>query len=55
MPIGEALDFSNAMAALNCMSIGARGGIRAESEARHLMARGDRRKLPEFDGRAQST
>ena len=30
MPMGEALDFSNAMAALNCTAIGARGGIRRE-------------------------
>ena len=28
MTMRDALDFSNAMAALNCMSLGARGGIR---------------------------
>jgi hypothetical protein len=28
MPLREALDFSNAMAALNCTALGARGGIR---------------------------
>jgi sulfofructose kinase len=36
------LDFSNAMAALNCMALGARGGIRSESEALELIARGSR-------------
>jgi sulfofructose kinase len=55
MPLGEALDFSNAMAALNCTSIGARGGIRTADEARSLMARGDRRRHPEYDGRARRT
>jgi sulfofructose kinase len=39
----ESLEFSNAMAALNCTALGARGGIAAESEARALMARGERR------------
>jgi len=53
MPIGEALDFSNAMAALNCTAIGARGGIKTNEEARNLMARGDRRAHPEFDGQAR--
>ena len=48
MPIAEALDFSNAMAALNCTAIGARGGIRGVAEARALMSRAERRILPEF-------
>ena len=39
----ESLEFSNAMAALNCTALGARGGIAAESDARTLMARGERR------------
>ena len=34
MPMREALDFSNAMAALNCMALGARGGIRGLEEVR---------------------
>jgi sugar/nucleoside kinase (ribokinase family) len=54
MPIGEALDFSNAMAGLNCTAIGARGGIKSADDARHLMARGDRRKHPDFDGQTRS-
>jgi sulfofructose kinase len=48
MPIGEALDFSNAMAALNCTAIGARGGIKTKVEARQLMARAERKVHPEF-------
>ncbi len=48
MPMREALDFSNAMAALNCMALGARGGIRGLDEARALMARAERRSHPEF-------
>lgn len=45
MPIGEALDFANAMAALNCTAIGARGGIGTAAEARALMGRAERRRL----------
>jgi sulfofructose kinase len=48
MPIGEALDFSNAMAALNCTAIGARGGIRSAADARHLMERAERRTHPDY-------
>ena len=48
MPIADALDFSNAMAALNCMALGARGGIRGVEEARQLMARAERRSHPDF-------
>jgi sugar/nucleoside kinase (ribokinase family) len=36
------LDFSNAMAALNCTVLGARGGIKSQAEAEHLMATGTR-------------
>ena len=42
-PIDEVLEFSNAMAALNCRAMGARGGIAAAGEARRLMAAGERR------------
>jgi sulfofructose kinase len=49
MPMRDALDFSNAMAALNCMAIGARGGIRGFEEARALMTRAERRSRPEFE------
>ena len=48
MPTGEALDFANAMAALNCTAIGARGAIRGVAEVRALMARAERRTHPEF-------
>ena len=40
MPMAEALGFSNAMAALNCTAVGARGGIATLDEARHLLAAG---------------
>lgn len=43
MPIREALDFSCAMAALNCTRLGARGGLAAEPEVRALMASAPRR------------
>ena len=43
MPMRDALEFSNAMAALNCTALGARGGIRGLDEIRALMARAERR------------
>src|SRR5665213_263341 len=43
MPLAEALEFSNAMAALNCTGTGARGHIATIDEVRHLIARGERR------------
>jgi sugar/nucleoside kinase (ribokinase family) len=49
MEIPEALDFSNAMAALNCTSRSALGGIKFEVEARALIARGERRVAREFE------
>jgi sugar/nucleoside kinase (ribokinase family) len=52
MPLRRALDFSNAMAALNCEFMGARGGIRGVEEVRALMACGERRTHPEFAARA---
>ena len=54
MPIAEALGFANAMAALNCTAVGARGGIATLAEARSLMARGERRTQPEIARRAQA-
>lgn len=54
MPMRDALDFSNAMAALNCMALGARGGIRGLEEARALMGRAERRSHPEFAKRSTS-
>ncbi len=51
MPMREALDFSNAMAALNCTALGARGGIRSSADAMALMARAERRSHSEFETR----
>jgi sulfofructose kinase len=48
MPLHEALEFSNAMAALNCTALGARGRIASVEEARALMANGERRSNREF-------
>lgn len=44
----ESLEFSNAMAALNCMAMGARGGIADEEQARALMVRSERRVQSDF-------
>jgi sulfofructose kinase len=60
MPMAEALGFSNAMAALNCTAVGARGAVGAEGiatleEARHLLARGERRVQTDIAGRANRT
>jgi len=44
----DALEFSNAMAALNCTRLGARGGIATAEEARHLIEHGERRSHPDF-------
>jgi sulfofructose kinase len=40
--IDRTLDFSNAMAALNCTALGARGGIKTQADAERLMAAGAR-------------
>jgi sulfofructose kinase len=50
----QTLDFSNAMAALNCMALGARGGIRSMEEAHSLMRRAERRSLRDFEMRARA-
>ena len=42
------LDFSNAIAGLNCTAIGARGGIKTQAEAEHLMATGARHVNPGY-------
>jgi sugar/nucleoside kinase (ribokinase family) len=52
MPMQEALDFSNAMAALNCTALGARGGIRGLDEVAGLMRRAERRGHPDYMLRA---
>lgn len=48
MPLADALEFSNAMAALNCMALGARGGISTLEAARALIERGERRVNRDF-------
>ena len=48
MPLGEALEFSNAMAALNCTQFGARGAIASLSEVRAFMAGARRHSDPGF-------
>jgi sulfofructose kinase len=53
MSIEEALEFSNAMAALNCTALGARGGIRSAEDARALMGRAERRSHPDFQTRTR--
>jgi sulfofructose kinase len=50
--MGEALELSNAMAALNCTALGARGGIGTLDDVRALIARAERRSHPEFAARA---
>ena len=52
MPIGDALEFSNAMAALNCTAYGARGGICSVDAVRALVTRGERRIHPDVAARA---
>jgi sulfofructose kinase len=51
MALADALEFSNAMAALNCMALGARGGISTLAAARGLIERGERRIHPDFERR----
>lgn len=55
MAMSQVLEFSNAMAALNCTALGARGGIRPLEEVRVLMRRAERRAHPEFSSRANLT
>ena len=49
MPMRETLEFSNAMAAMNCTALGARGGISTVDHARALIERGERRSHPDFE------
>lgn len=46
--VGDSLEFSNAMAALNCTKLGARGGLATLDQIRHLMQRAPRHSRPEF-------
>ena len=49
--IDEALEFANAMAALNCKALGAQGGIASGNAARRLIANGERRSNADFAAR----
>jgi sulfofructose kinase len=55
MPLVHALEFSNAMAALNCTAVGARGGIGSVEQVRALMVKAERRAHPEIAARAGRT
>jgi sulfofructose kinase len=46
--IAETLEFSNAMAALNCTAMGARGRMASQEEAKALIGRGERREKTDF-------
>ncbi|MBM3813259.1 MAG: ribokinase [Acidimicrobiia bacterium] len=48
MAVKDALDFCNAMAALNCTALGARGGIATRAEAEALMRKAERRSQKAF-------
>jgi len=48
MSMEETLEFSNAMAALNCRALGARGGIATRPEALEFARRGERRVHPDL-------
>ena len=49
MSLRDMLEFSNAMAALNCTALGARGRIATVEEARALMLRAERRSHRDFE------
>ena len=53
MSIFAALEFSNAMAALNCTALGARGGIGTLADVKSLITRAERRSNPEIAARAR--
>jgi sugar/nucleoside kinase (ribokinase family) len=48
-------EFSNAMAALNCSSLGARGGIRTRAEAERLVTKGHRHVNKDYMQRASKS
>ena len=49
MSVPDMLEFANAMAALNCTALGARGRIATVEQARALIARAERRSLREYE------
>jgi sulfofructose kinase len=52
MPIRDALEFSNAMAALNCTALGARGRVATVEQARALIGRAERRSHRDYESAA---
>jgi sulfofructose kinase len=52
--LGRVLEFANAMAALNCMALGARGGLGSLADAERIIAAGQRRADAEIQKRAKS-
>ncbi len=49
MSMRDTLEFSNAMAALNCTALGARGRVGTVAEAKALMARAERRAHRDYE------
>jgi sulfofructose kinase len=54
MSVSDMLEFANAMAALNCTALGARGRIATVEQAQALMARAERRSLREYEVAAKA-
>ena len=54
MAIDRALEFSNAMAALNCLGVGARGHIGGLDEIHRMMAHADRRSDPAIAAKTEA-
>jgi len=54
LSLRETLDLSNAMAALNCTALGARGGIGKADQACALMARAERRSNRDYESAAHA-
>jgi sulfofructose kinase len=54
-PLERQLDFACAAAALNCMSVGARGGIQSVEKIENLMATGSRYDAPYYVSHADAT
>jgi sulfofructose kinase len=51
--MADTLDFSNAMAGLNCTALGARGGIATRAQAEALVRRGGRHVNPSYRSRGK--
>jgi sulfofructose kinase len=54
MSVRDTLEFSNAMAALNCTALGARGGIGKAEQAAALIARAERRSDRDYESAAHA-